>query len=258
MHPSGRKRDYTYRLQVMDRAIEAGFEDVGIGALLGIYDYRFDVLATIAHSQYLFERSGSHAHTVSVPRMRPAPGSPLQEAPYPVRDEDFKKIVAVYRLALPSAGIVVSTREGVVLRDEVIHVGASQISAGSRTDPGGYTEGKAGEQFSTTDHRTLEEVIVAIAKRGLLPSLCTTCYRVGRTGATFTEVTLRGSMGKLCQANALLTLQEYVQDYAKNGAGEICEDAILKGLEGLRDDTIKREVLKRLERIKQGERDLYL
>ncbi|MBI5286670.1 MAG: [FeFe] hydrogenase H-cluster radical SAM maturase HydG [Deltaproteobacteria bacterium] len=259
VHPSGRKKDYTYRLQVMDRAIEAGFEDVGIGALLGLYDYRFDVLATIAHSQYLFERFGFHAHTVSVPRLRPAPGSPIQQAPYPVSDEGFKKIVAVYRLALPSVGIVVSTREGMALRDEVVHIGASQISAGSRTDPGGYTEGvRAEKQFLTSDHRTLEDVIVSMAKGGLLPSLCTTCYRVGRTGPVFNKVTLRGGMERLCQANALLTLQEYIQDYARNGAGEVCKEAIVKELEGIKDEAIKKEVLNRLERIKEGERDLYL
>ena len=138
MHPSGKKRYYDYRLNVMDRAMEAGFEDVGIGSLLGLYDYRFDVLATIAHACYLFERFGAYAHTISVPRLRPAEGSPLQNMPFPVSDEDFKKIVAVYRLSVPSAGIVVSTREGEKLRDEVIHSGASQISAGSKTEPGGY------------------------------------------------------------------------------------------------------------------------
>ena len=140
VHPSGRKKDYDYRVSVMDRAIEAGFEDVGIGTLLGLYDYKYDVLATIAHSQYLFEQYGSHAHTISVPRLRPADGSPIKDAPFPVSDEEFKKIVAIYRLAVPCAGIVVSTREGADLRDEVIQIGASQISAGSKTEPGGYTE----------------------------------------------------------------------------------------------------------------------
>lgn len=262
MHPAGRKSDYLYRLHVMDRAIEVGFEDVGIGALLGLYDYRFDCLATIAHSQYLFKRFGTHAHTVSVPRLRPAQGAPLKTAPYPVSDEDFKRVVALYRLALPSVGIVVSTREGIALRDEVVCIGASQISAGSRTDPGGYTsersQNKAGEQFPTSDHRSLEEVITSIARGGLLPSLCTTCYRTGRTGRTFTEVTLAGRMGRFCQANAILSLQEYLQDYARDGVGEVCKEAISRGLEEIKDQIIKGEVLKGLERIKRGERDVYL
>jgi len=269
MHPAGRKSDYLYRLQVMDRAIEAGFEDVGIGALLGLYDYRLDCLATISHSQYLFKRFGAHAHTVSVPRLRPAEGAPLKTAPYPVSDEDFKKVVAVYRLVLPSVGIVVSTREGIALRDEVVRIGASQISAGSRTDPGGYTserfqisnfkfQNKAGEQFSTSDHRSLEEVIISIARGGLLPSLCTTCYRVGRTGALFTEIVRSGRMERFCQANAILSLQEYLQDYARDGVGEVCKEAISRGLEEIKDSTIKGEVLKGLERIKRGERDVCL
>jgi len=277
VHPSGRKKDYDYRVSVMDRAIEAGFEDVGIGTLLGLYDYKYDVLATIAHSQYLFEQYGSHAHTISVPRLRPADGSPIKDAPFPVSDEEFKKIVAIYRLAVPCAGIVVSTREGADLRDEVIQIGASQISAGSKTEPGGYTEevrsqesgvrrkvGRAAptdskpvEQFSTNDHRGLEEMIASIAQHGLIPSLCTTCYRVGRTGDDFTKKTLSGDMEKFCQANAILTLQEYILDYARNGAKEVGMAAIEKGLCEMKEVNLKKEVLKKLDEIRQGKRDVY-
>ena len=268
MHPSGKKRYYDYRLNVMDRAMEAGFEDVGIGSLLGLYDYRFDVLSTIAHARYLFERFGAYAHTISVPRLRPAEGSPLQNMPFPVSDEDFKKIVAVYRLSVPSAGIVVSTREGEKLRDEVIHSGASQISAGSKTEPGGYAlekfqisnfkfKNKPVEQFSTNDHRGLEEMIASIARCGLMPSLCTTCYRVGRTGANFTKKTLSGNMEKFCQANAILTLQEYILDYAQNGAKELGITAIEKGLEEIKEPDLKKEVMKKVEEIRRGKRDVY-
>ncbi|MBI5894104.1 MAG: [FeFe] hydrogenase H-cluster radical SAM maturase HydG [Deltaproteobacteria bacterium] len=259
MHPSGRKKDYNYRIEVMDRAMAAGFEDVGIGSLLGLYDYRFDCLAAIAHSQHLFERFGAHAHTISVPRLRPAAGSPIQKMPYPVSDDDFKKVVAVYRLSVPSAGVVVSTRESAKLRDEVLHCGASQISAGSRTEPGGYTERvKAVEQFSVNDHRTMEEMILSIAKNGLLPSLCTTCYRVGRTGALFTNKTLSGDMSKFCHANAILTLQEYIIDYAKNGSAEIGKAVIEKGIEEIKEEGLKKDVLKKLEEIRAGKRDVYL
>ncbi|MBI5049001.1 MAG: [FeFe] hydrogenase H-cluster radical SAM maturase HydG [Deltaproteobacteria bacterium] len=268
MHPSGQKKDYDYRLHVMDRAIEAGFEDVGIGALLGLYDYRYDALATIAHSQHLYEKFGSHAHTISVPRLRPADGSPISHAPFPVSDREFKKIIAVYRLAVPCAGVVVSTRESSALRDEVIRIGASQISAGSKTEPGGYTLNKfqisnfkfqndSTEQFSTNDHRGLEEMIGAIAKNGFLPSLCATCYRVGRVGADFTDMTLSGNMEKFCQANALLTLQEYVLDYAKNGVRELGTELIAKGVEEIKNTGLKKEVLKKLHEIRQGKRDVF-
>lgn len=262
MHPSGKKRDYDYRLDAIDRAIEAGFEDVGIGALLGLYDYKYDALATIAHSQHLYERFGSYAHTISAPRLRPADGSPIITAPYPVSDIEFKKIVAVYRLAVPSAGVVVSTREGAELRDEIMSIGASQISAGSRTEPGGYVlhtiQSKTVEQFSTSDHRSMEEMITSIVRNGLLPSLCTTCYRVGRTGADFTKRTLSGNMEKLCQANAILTLQEYILDYAQNGAKELGMAAIEIGFEQIKEPALKKEVLRKLDEIKNGRRDVYL
>ena len=268
MHPSGSKKDYHYRRSVMDRSIEAGFEDVGIGALLGLYDYRYDALAVISHSQYLFERFGTHAHTISVPRLRPASGSPIKGMPYPVTDEDFKKIVAVYRLSVPSAGVVVSTRESAGLRDKVLQIGASQISAGSKTEPGGYAQevksqkskvkSKVAEQFATDDHRTIEEMIVSIAKNGLMPSLCTTCYRVGRTGASFTNKTLAGDMNRFCHANAILTLQEYILDHAKNGAWEIGKAVIEKGIDEIKEEKLKKDVLKKLEDIKAGKRDVYV
>lgn len=266
MHPSGKKRDYDYRLDAVGRAMEGGFEDVGIGALLGLYDYKYEVLATISHSQHLYERFRSYAHTISAPRLRPADGSPITTAPYPVSDTEFKKIVAVYRLAVPSAGIVISTREGAMLRDEVMGIGASQMSAGSRTEPGGYAEGgrgqwpgvKGGEQFSTNDHRSMEEMIASIAKNGFLPSLCTACYRVGRTGADFTKKAISGNMEKFCQANALLTLQEYILDCAQNGAKEIGAATIERGLEQIREPALKKEVLSKLDEIKNGRRDVYL
>ena len=268
MHPSGRKKDYDYRLNVMDRAMEAGFEDVGIGALLGLYDYKYDVLAAIAHSQHMYKKFGSHAHTISVPRLRPAYGSPLKEVPYTVSDMEFKKVVSIYRLSVPCAGVVVSTREGAGLRDEVVHIGASQISAGSKTEPGGYADevrsqksevrSRVVEQFSTNDHRSMEEMIASILRRGLLPSLCTTCYRIGRTGADFTKRTLSGDMEKFCQANAILTLQEYLLDYAQNGAREMGRAAIEKGLEEIKEPGLKAEVLKKLDEIGHGKRDVCI
>jgi len=268
VHPSGRKSDYDYRLDVMDRAVDAGFEDVGIGALLGLYDYRFDCLATIVHSRHLYERYGAHAHTISVPRLRPAPGSTFNGEQFRIRDEAFKKVIAVLRLAVPSAGIVVTTREGKELRSEVMKLGASQVSAASNTAPGGYTQdqghkatstqNQALKQFETDDDRTLEEVMSSILKAGLMPSLCTSCYRVGRTGDKFTEMTLMKSMERLCKANALLTLQEFILDYAENGVMELGERAIERGLDAIKESPLKKEILKGLDDIKNGKRDIHL
>ena len=195
MHPSARKSDYGFRLSAMDRALEAGFGDVGLGALLGLHDYRYDVLGVIAHSKHIEERFGAAAHTISVPRLRPAEGAPLSGAPAPVTDDEFKKIVAVYRLAVPYAGVVISTREPARLREEVLTIGASQISAGSSTEPGGYGhKDKSTAQFDVSDLRELSEMVGVIAKKGLLPSLCTSCYRSGRQGGAFLDVAASGAM----------------------------------------------------------------
>jgi 2-iminoacetate synthase len=260
MHPSGMKKDYEWRITTMDRAIEAGFDDIGMGTLFGLYDFRFEALALIQHARYLEDRYGFGPHTVSVPRLQPASGAVISDAPYPVSDIDFKKIVAVYRLAMPYVGIVISTREPKELRDEIIKIGASQISAGSRTNPGGYTAPNAErqtpnaeEQFETEDHRSLDEMIQVIAKSNNLPSLCTACYRKGRTGKDFRSLADKGDIQRYCLSNALLTFQEYLIDYASDETKEIGQRII--------DDAIAKveqmDFKERLERIKRGERDIY-
>lgn len=259
MHPSGRKRDYGYRLSAMDRAIDAGFDDLGIGALLGLYDWRFEVMATISHAYYLKERYGIWPHTISVPRLRPASGSPLTETPYPVSDDEFKLIVAIYRLAVPTAGVVVSTRESADLRREVLSIGASQISAGSKTEPGGYEEDEEhyeSAQFGIDDHRSLDEVIEDVARLGYMPSLCTSCYRAGRTGESFHDMASSGDIKDYCSANAVLTLKEYILDSA-TGSREACEKAINKELNSMSDERLKEGVEERLLRIETGERDIF-
>ncbi len=258
-HPWGRKKDFDYRLDCMDRALEAGFEDVGIGPLLGLYDYRFDCLSTIAHSIHLYEKCGAHAHTISIPRLRPAGDTALKDVPYAVSDEDFKKIAAVFRLSVPTAGLVITTREPAPLRSFLIHIGASQMSAGSRTDPGGYTSGEKEtlEQFSTTDHRTLAEVMRSVIDEGFLPSLCTTCYRVGRVGTEFTEKTSSGQMEKFCQANAILTLKEFLFDHAKNGSRETVQEAIERALVEVKDPAMKKAIIEKLGELEAGKRDLF-
>lgn len=256
MHPSGRKKDYDFRLSVMDRAMQAGFDDVGIGALLGLYDYRFDALASIAHSLHLFKSYGSHAHTISIPRLRPAEAG-LKEIPWRLSDDDLKKVVAVFRLAVPSAGIVASTRESAPFRSELIKIGATQLSAASKTNPGGYKGEQTLEQFSTNDHRSLQEVVRSVVDEGLLPSLCTTCYRVGRTGHDFTDKAMAGEMEKFCQANAVLTLKEYFLDYCAAGSKEAVARAIDEGLSEVKDEGLKKALIEKLKEVEEGKRDLY-
>ena len=294
MHPFGPKKDFNYRLLAMDRAIDAGFSDVGIGPLLGLHDYHFEVLSTIAHSHYLHDRYGTHAHTVSVPRLRPAPGANtnlagtdtgagLGEPPSPVSDSEFRKIVAVYRLSLPTTGVVVSTRESAELRDSLISSGASQLSAASSTAPGGYADNNNGNnngngngtardgagkrdgrfstrfstQFSTNDTRPLVEVMASIVSKGGIPSLCTTCYRTGRTGADFGALTQSGSMKKFCEANSLLTLKEFMLEHPLNGLADVFSAALEGALLELPDNTLRREVEKKLKELEEGQRDLY-
>ncbi len=214
-HVAGKKKDFYYRLSCMDRAIKAGFKDVGIGCLLGLYDYHFDVLATIEHAKYLKESFGTYPHTISVPRLRYAKGAVVEKPPYPVDDLTFKKIVAVYRLSIPTAGIVVSTREPAYLRDEILECGASQISAESSTAPGGYTgkiSNKEGAQFSLNDTRSLEDVVISILEKRMLPSFCTACYKKGRVGGVFHNLAMKGHIKEFCEENAINTFLEYVKN----------------------------------------------
>ncbi len=262
MHPQGPKKDYLWRITVMDRALEAGFGDVGIGALLGLYDYRFDVLATIMHSNHLYRAYGTHAHTISIPRMRPAKGAAITSdrlRQYSVTDEELKKITALYRLSVPTAGVVVSTREGAALRRELLRIGASQMSAASRTDPGGYRHRqKTLEQFSTDDKRGLLEVMLDVIEEGRLPSLCATCYRVGRTGSKFTSITSRGLMKGFCQANAIITLKEYMLEAELDGLKGAFHKAIEKALEDIKDEKTRKYVIEKIRELEEGRRDLYL
>ncbi len=261
VHPSGPKHDYDWRVSVMDRAMEGGFDDVGMGALFGLYDHRFEVLSLISHARILEQRYGVGPHTVSVPRLRPAAGSPMNSVPYPVSDEEFKKIVAVFRLALPYAGVVVSTREGAELRDQSIHLGASQVSAGSRTDIGGYTQADnpAGtSQFSLSDPRSLDEMIRSIMEAGLLPSLCTSCYRSGRTGENFRHTAEQGGMKDFCHSNALFSLMEYLQHHAGEETRSRGLLKIREALSKLRNQSMRQGLEKRLEQIVEGEEDVHI
>ncbi|MDD5772420.1 MAG: [FeFe] hydrogenase H-cluster radical SAM maturase HydG [bacterium] len=261
MHPGGKKNDFDWRRLAMDRAISAGIKDVGIGALLGLFDYKYEILELIRHSRELEAKFGFGPHTISVPRLRPAHGSALLTPPYPVSDFDFRKIVAILRLAVPYTGIVVTTREHSLLRDEIISAGASQISAGSHTEPGGYSEKGSSltsedGQFSTADKRTLEEIIKIIIEKKLVPSLCTSCYRAGRTGENFVNKAKNGEIQGYCLPNALLTLEEYALDFAPAGTKQIIDKMINDNMKNIPDKLFNQFNLK-LKRIKNGERDLY-
>lgn len=252
-HPTGMKADYAWRLGVMDRAIEAGFEDVGMGVLLGLYDWRWEAAALIDHSIRLISTYGFGPHTLSVPRLQPAQGAVTGSVKYQVTEEDLKKIVAIYRLALPYVGVVVSTREPAALRDELLFIGASQISAGSRTSPGGYVDDGDTEQFEVGDRRSLEEVIEKIADLGLVPSLCTACYREGRSGGQFRDLAEHQMIKNFCRENALLSLREYMEDCPP---GDLKEK--LRGILDRQAAMSRNGLAERFILIEKGKRDVHV
>jgi len=263
MHPTGPKKNYEYRVTAMHRAQEAGIDDVGMGALFGLYDYRFEVLGLLYHAQNLEKTCGVGPHTISIPRLEPALNAPAAiKPPHPVSDEEFKKLVAILRLAVPYTGMILTTRESAALRNEIFSLGVSQISAGSRTNPGGYHDHGGNDfmaaQFNLGDTRSLDEVIYEIVQQGLIPSFCTACYRLGRTGADFMELAKPGLIKKFCRTNAILTFEEYLLDYASKKT----KKAGMKLVEKLHADTgsagLKRTINSRLRRMENGERDLYI
>lgn len=264
MHPSGPKRDYDWHTTAMDRAMEGGIDDVGFGVLFGLYDYKFEVLALLLHSLHLEERFGVGCHTISVPRIRPATGITLETFPYLVSDEDFKKVVAIIRLAVPYTGMILSTREKPEFRDQIIELGISQLSAGSCTGVGGYhkdIEKKPEEtvgQFQVEDHRTTDEVLRSVCESGYIPSFCTACYRRGRTGDNFMPLAKSGEIQNLCQPNAILTFKEFLLDYASEETRKIGEKTIAEHVEQIPNPKIRSETKKRIKKLEQGERDLYL
>ena len=254
----GPKLNFTEKLYVMDRAMQGGINDVGIGVLFGLYDYKFEVLALLMHTLHLEKEFGVGPHTISVPRIENVHGNEfVKKLKYEVQDEEFKKIVAILRLAVPYTGILLSTREDVKLRDELFKLGVSQISAGSKTTPGAYTSQDDAGQFCLGDNRTSLEVIKSISKQGYYPSFCTACYRLGRTGKDFMDLAKPGLIQKYCLANAILTYKEYIMDYGDYEIVKIGEDLIQKELKDIKDESFRHEVIAKLKKIEKGERDLY-
>lgn len=259
MHLSGPKSDLDWRASSFDRAMLAGIDDVGMGLLYGLYDWKYETLALMMHIAHLEERFGVGCHTVSVPRIEPAVGSELaSRPPYAVSDEDFLKLVAILRLTVPYTGIIMSTRENQAIRNRTLELGISQISAGSRTNPGGYQDKSQFDaaQFQLGDHRSLAEVIKDLGEHGFIPSFCTGCYRLGRTGKDFMDLAKPGLIKAKCAPNALSTFEEYLLDYATKEhrqAGELAIDASLAGM----DEKIRRVSERLLTKVRSGKRDVY-
>jgi 2-iminoacetate synthase len=260
-HPANTpKSDYLYRLNVMHRAMEAGIPDVGLGVLFGLADYRFEILALMEHAKDLENKFGCGPHTISFPRIEPAEGAPLSEhIPYKVSDDNFKKIIAIIRIALPYTGIILSTRESDELRTELFNFGISQISAGSRTNPGAYSHvaDKSGSQFALGDHRSLEEVISGMIDCGYIPSFCTGCYRHGRVGADFMDLAKPGLIKQFCLPNALFSFKEYLYDFAAEDTRQKGLALIDKMISQMTDTKTKVKIVEELEAIDGGKRDCY-
>ncbi len=261
VHLAGRKADYAWRVTAFDRAMAEGISDCGIGVLFGLFDWRYEVVAMLQHIRHLEERFGVGPHTISVPRIEPAVGSSMADhPPAMVSDDDFRKIVAILRLTVPYTGIILSTRETADLRRELFALGVSQISGGSRTNPGGYSEAGLQEdreaQFSLGDQRTLDEVIRDCAEMGLVPSFCTGCYRLGRTGKGFMDLAKPGEIRHHCDPNACSTFEEYLIDYATPRTREAGEALMARAVEEM-DAPDREQTLSMVEQVRAGGRDVY-
>lgn len=254
---NGPKADYKRQLFAHDRAMESGIDDVGLGVLYGLFDYKFDTLALISHSQYLDRKYNIGPHTISVPRFQPAPTVDM-DLPYKVSEDQLLKIISILRMAVPYTGMIISTRERPETRAKAFQIGISQTSAASRTAPGGYGN-KEGEmqQFFLQDNRGLDEVLNSVLQQELLPSFCTACYRLNRTGENIMKLLKSGEIHNLCRPNAILTFREYLEDYATGEVKESGLKIINKYMKQISDNEIRRETQIRLERIRRGERDLY-
>jgi 2-iminoacetate synthase len=255
---SGPKADYERQITAFDRAFKAGLDDVGLGVLFGLYDWRFEVVSLVAHAQYLDQKYGVGPHTFSVPRFRPAPDVNFKPA-YSVNDFDFLKIIAILRIAVPYTGIIISTRERPEIRKKGFKIGISQTSAGSITEVGGYGKKRGNCQFTLSDERSLEKVIETAVEENLIPSFCTACYRLQRTGEEFMSLAKNSKIHLYCSPNALLTFAEYLEDFIskKNGLYQKGYQVINYYLNKIENKSRRLEVLNKLNKIKQKQRDLY-
>ena len=262
MHPSGPKSNFLWRLHGLDRAQQAGIDDVGIGALMGLFDWRFETMALLYHTIHLENEFKVGPHTISFPRIEPAIGTALcDRPPYEVSDYDFKRLVAILRLAVPYTGLILTCRESVELRNEIIQFGVSQIDAGSNIGIGAYSqedeESYKKSQFVLNDGRSLDQVIRELCEADFIPSFCTGCYRLGRTGEHFMEFAIPGFVKRFCTPNAVLTFLEYMEDYSSPETKKAGIKQIERELERMPAGDQKAKLLERIEQIKAGDRDLY-
>lgn len=261
VHVTGTKSDPDNRLDAIDRAFKAGIDDIGIGVLYGLYDHKFETLAMLMHINHMEKVYGVGPHTISVPRIEPAFGSELsRNVPYEISDMDFVRLVAVLRLAVPYTGIILSTRETAAMRDKLVNMGVSQVSAESRTSPGGYSsddDNRNDMQFTLGDHRSLDEIIGSLIGQKYLPSFCAACYRKERTGQNFMDLAKPGTIKGMCQVNALVTLKEYLNDFASMEVKQQGDRLLDESIGQL--DRLGREMVKGMfSHIEQGQRDEYI
>jgi 2-iminoacetate synthase len=259
LHPTGPKHNYAYHTEAMDRAMEGGIDDVGLGVLFGLHMYRYDFVGLLMHAEHLEAAMGVGPHTISVPRIRPADDIDPTEFKNSISDDIFEKIVAVLRIAVPYTGMIVSTRESKKTRERVLQLGVTQLSGGSRTSVGGYvepeTEADNSKQFEVEDKRTLDEVVNWLLSLGFIPSFCTACYREGRTGDRFMKLVKSGQIANCCQPNALMTLKEYLEDYALSDTKDKGEAVIDKELHKITNSKVCQIAQDYLKQVEEGKRD---
>lgn len=260
LHPSGPKHNYAYHTEAMDRAMDGGIDDVGIGVLFGLEMYRYDFVGLLMHAEHLEAAKGVGPHTISVPRICPADDIDKEDFANAISDEIFEKIVTVIRMAVPYTGMIISTRESKRVREKVLELGISQISGGSKTSVGGYDQPEKEDevtsaQFDVSDNRTLDEIVNWLCKLGYIPSFCTACYREGRTGDRFMQLCKSGQISNCCHPNALMTLKEYSQDYATNDTKNKANELIVKELSNVSSDKVRKICQERLTLIEDGKRD---
>lgn len=254
----GPKNNYERQLYAVDKAFKAGIDDVGLGVLFGLYDWRFEVLSLISHAIYLSDAFGVGPHTISVPRFRPASTVEMRPA-HPVSDKDFLKLIAILRIAVPYTGMIITTRERPEIREIAFRTGITQTSAASSTAPGGFGKSGSNEtrQFELADKRSLDEIAISVMNQGFTPSFCTACYRKSRTGNTFMDLAKPGDIKDFCRPNSILTLMEYLEDSASLESRSLGMDMIKKSLSEIDNASLREQTEERLERIRHGERDLY-
>jgi len=260
LHKFGPKSNYAYHTEAMDRAMEGGIDDVGMGVLYGLDSYEYEFIGQLMHAEHLEARFNVGPHTISVPRIQPADDIDPDDFDNSLSDDMFAKLVACIRIAAPYTGMIVSTRESEAMRNRLLDLGISQLSGGSKTSVGGYTnhETKGSDQFELADNRTLEEVVEWLIEKDHVPSFCTACYRKGRTGEVFMGMVKKHGIGNICHPNALVTLKEYAVDYASEKTAKSADRLIKRELENIPNPDVREETRENIKRVEEGQRDIYI